>query len=110
MERGRSDAYRTPDVSITMRCFAGAVRRFVARFTGVEDDLTTIAWKNGKNGEGRMGTHTNSLLVGRMGTHTNSLLQKYEVWGHTQTHCCVKYGDTHKLIVARCEAINKEAV
>ena len=40
-KRGRSDAYCTPDVSITMRCFAGAVRRFVARFTGVEDDLTT---------------------------------------------------------------------
>ena len=29
-----------------------------------------------------------------------------EVWGHTQTG---RYGDTHKLIVARCEAINKEA-
>ena len=69
MERGRSDAYRTPDVSITMRCFAGAVRRFVARFTGVEDDLTTIAWKYDRR----------------------------------------KYGDTHKLVVARCEATNKEA-
>ena len=64
MERGRSDAYRTPDVSITMRCFAGAVRRFVARFTGVEDDLTTIAWKNGKNGD------THKLVVGKNGdTH-----------------------------------------